>query len=271
MTIKETQQAQAESITTEAVRDFWQANPLCANGISHPLGSREFFEVYNGQREEIESVEYSYRLHEYKNFKDKKVLDVGCGNGYVLSKYATEGAEVFGVDITQASVDLCNKRFGYLGLKGHFQVADAQAIPFPDDTFDCVCSMGVLHHVPDTQKAINEIYRVLKPGGRLIVMFYHRNSAKYKLKYRVFSWFSGKSMEQLVNEFDGVGNPKGTVFSKQQLGKMLEQFSEIEMSVGYLETRDVILRGARFLPVNLFSPLARWIGWNLYAKARKPR
>jgi ubiquinone/menaquinone biosynthesis C-methylase UbiE len=270
MSTKHTESNLAQ-LTTDDVRAFWQKNPLCSNGIPHPLGSREFFEVYDGQREGIESILYSYALHEYRDFKGKKVLDVGSGNGYVLSKYAAEGAEVFGIDITQAGIDLCRKRFDHLNLKGNFQVADAQALPFPDNTFDCVCSMGVLHHVPDTQKAIEEIYRVIKPGGRLIVMFYHRNSAKYQLKYRVWSWVTGKSMQQLVNEFDGIGNPKGTVFSKKQLNAMLSRFTEVKMQVGYLETRDVILRGARHLPDNLFKLLAPLLGWNLYAKGRKPK
>jgi len=256
--------------TTSDVRSFWQANPLCVGGNPYEPGSQEFFEYYNSQREAIESIPYSYALHEYRDFKGKKVLDVGSGNGYVLSKYAAEGAEVFGIDITEAGIDLCRKRFEYLGLEGEFRVADAQDIPFPDNTFDCVCSMGVLHHVPDTKKALDEIFRVLKPGGLLIVMFYHCHSAKYQFKYRVWSLLTGKSMQQLVNEFDGVGNPKGTVFSRAELRKMLACFTDIRMNVGYLEICDIILRGARFFPGRLFQPLAPLIGWNLYAKARKP-
>ena len=258
------------AITTNDVKSFWQNNPLCVAGIPHEPGTLEFFEVFDAQRESIEPLPISYVLHEYTDFKCRKVLDVGCGNGYVLSKYALEGGEVYGIDITQAGVDLCLKRFELFGLVGNFRVADAQDIPYPDSTFDCVCSMGVLHHVPDTQKALDEIFRVLKPGGRLIVMFYHRHSAKYQLKYRVWSWVTGKSMQQLVNEFDGVGNPKGVVSSRSELRKRLHRFSEIQMHIGFLETRDIILRGARFLPERLFQPLAPLIGWNLYAKARKP-
>jgi ubiquinone/menaquinone biosynthesis C-methylase UbiE len=257
-------------VTTEEVRSYWQGNPLCSNIIPHPLGSKEFFEEYNALRETIESIEYSYRLHEYRDFKGKKVLDVGSGNGYVLSKYATEGAEVYGVDITPAGIDLCRKRFEYLGLKGDFRVADAQALPFDDNTFDCVCSMGVLHHVPNTQKAVDEIFRVLKPGGRLIVMFYHRNSAKYQWSYRVRSWFSGKSMTQLANEFDGIGNPKGEVFSKSELAEVLKEFKDIKMFTGFLQSEDIVVRGGRFIPDFIFKPLAGLIGWNLYAKAKKP-
>jgi SAM-dependent methyltransferase len=269
MTMNRTRHEQSQ-VTTEQVRDFWQENPLCAIGIPHALGSPEFFETYDAQREAIEPLPFSYALHEYRDFTGKRVLDVGSGNGYVLARYAAEGAAVSGIDITEAGIDLCRQRFAYLGLEGDFRVADAQHIPFPDDTFDCVCSMGVLHHVPDTRKAVTEIFRVLKPGGRLIVMFYHRHSAKYQFKHRVWSWLTGKGMQQLVNEFDGVGNPKGTVFSRSELADILARFSDIEMQVGYLDPGDIVLRGARFLPRNLFAPLAPWLGWNLYAKARKP-
>ena len=259
-----------KNVTTDQVKSFWEEKPLCSEGNPHELGSIEFFEFYNLEREAIEPIPYSYDLHEYVDFKDKKVLDVGSGNGYVLSKYASEGAEVFGIDITEAGIELCRKRFEILDLKGDFRIADAEDIPFPDNSFDCVCSMGVLHHVPNTQKALDEIYRVLKPGGRLIVMFYHRHSAKYQFSYRIRSLFTGKSLQQLVNEFDGSGNPKGSVFSKKELRIMLSRFTDIKMKVGFLETEDIILRGARYLPANLFMPFASLIGWNLYAKARKP-
>lgn len=259
-----------DAVTTEEVRAFWQHNPLCVSGNPYEPSTATFFDFYNEQRESIESISYSYALHEYPAFKGKKVLDVGSGNGYVLSKYAAEGAEVFGIDITEAGIDLCRKRFELQGLSGDFRVADAQNLSFPNDFFDCVCSMGVLHHVPDTQRAINEIFRVLKPGGRLIVMFYHRHSAKYQFKYRVLSLFTDKTMQQLVNEFDGVGNPKGVVSSRKELGARLNRFKDVQMHVGYLDTNDITVRGGRFLPTRLFQPLAPLIGWNLYAKARKP-
>lgn len=258
-------------ITTDSVRSFWQKNPLCAKSIPYRNGSREYFEQYDKLREEIEPISYSYSLHEYSEFKGKMVLDVGSGNGYVLSKYAREGANVYGIDITDVGIKLCRERFEHFGIKGNFEVADAQDIPFQDNTFDCVCSMGVLHHVPNTSKALDEIYRVLKPGGRLIVMFYHRNSAKYQFMFRIRSWLTGKSLDQLVNEFDGVGNPKGTVFSRSELRNILHKFHDVKTNVGYLSKGDlnIFRRGSRYLPtfvVKFFEPL--W-GWNLYAKARK--
>ena len=118
-------------------------------------------EYYDRLREANESVDFSFRLHEYRDFRDRKVLDVGCGNGYVLSRFAREGADVSGVDLTDAAVGLCRKRFEYLGLSGAFRRGNAEALPLPDGSLDCVTSIGVLHDTPDTAKAVAEVHRVL--------------------------------------------------------------------------------------------------------------
>jgi SAM-dependent methyltransferase len=264
-------ESKRNGVRTEDVKDFWEANPLCSHIIPHALGSEDFFRAYDAEREAIESPARSAEIHEYRSFAGKRVLDVGSGNGYVLSRYALVGAEVFGVDLTDQAIALCRQRFSYMGLVGDFRVADAEKLPFPDNSFDCVCSMGVLHHVPDTERAIREIVRVLRPGGRLIVMFYHRNSAKYRWAFPLLSLLTGKSLSQLVNEFDGVGNPKGSVYSRSQLRLLLRDFTDLRMDVGYVVNSDIVPRGARYLPKGLFSWLGPLLGWNLYAKALKPK
>src|SRR4051812_34940901 len=116
----------SKAIQIEDVRSFWDANPLCAAAIPYPLGSAEYFTYYDGLREANESLAFSYQIHEYRTFAGKKVLDVGCGNGYVLSKYAQESADVYGVDLTPTAVSLCQQRFALLGLEGKFSVANAE-------------------------------------------------------------------------------------------------------------------------------------------------
>lgn len=81
-------------------------------------------------------------------------------------------------------------------------MGNAEELPFKGETFDCACSMGVLHHTPSPSKAVEEIFRVLKPGGRLVVMCYHRNSALYRLTFPYLSLVTGKSLRQLVYEMD---------------------------------------------------------------------
>ncbi|MEZ4561153.1 MAG: class I SAM-dependent methyltransferase [Thermomicrobiales bacterium] len=253
----------------DEVKSFWEAHPVAAAAVPYPLGTTEYFAHYDGLREANESQAFSAWLHEYDAFAGKSVLDVGCGNGYVLANYARAGARVTGVDLTEAAVRLARQRFVQAGLVGAFQTATAEALPFSDDSFDCVCSMGVLHHTPDTARAVAEIWRVLRPGGRLIVMFYHRDSALYRVNFRLQQLFGAKSLQQLVNEVDGIGNPKGDVYSRTELEALLENFVDLEMFAGVLSGWMVLPRGGRFLPQRLLQPLASRWGWFLYAKGRK--
>jgi ubiquinone/menaquinone biosynthesis C-methylase UbiE len=253
------------------IEKFWDKSPLCSLEIKHEPGSKEFYDEFDYLREEIESLDFAKRYYEFNRYQNQTILDVGCGNGYLLSKYAQAGANVTGIDITSKAIELTQQRFINLGLKANILKADAQSLPFDDQSFDCVTSVGVLHHVPDTQKAINEIHRVLKPGGQFISMFYHRNSAKFQFKFRILSLIKGRSKEQLANEFDGLENPKGSVFNRQELAKMLSKFEKLAFEVGYLDTSDLTLKKLAFLPNNLFSPLKSTLGWNLYCKATKAK
>ena len=255
-----------QDVDLERVRRFWQANPVAASAIPFPLGTPEYFSYYDRLRQENESVAFSAELHEYDRFAGRSVLDVGSGNGYVLSRYAAAGADTYGVDITEAGIALCRRRFSLLGLRGHFTVGNAEALPYASESFDCVCSMGVLHHTPDTATAVREVHRVLKPGGRLIVMFYHRNSFHYRVLFPVRRLISGKSLQQSVNEVDGVGNPKGDVYSREELRALLSGFCELEMFAGVLPWHRLgALR--RFVPGVARTWSERRLGWLLYAKA----
>jgi SAM-dependent methyltransferase len=261
--------ADGSRVGLESIRKFWEANPLAVAAIEDPPGTSEFFRRYDQLREANESVEFSYKLHEYRENAGRKVLDIGCGNGYVASRYAREGADTFGIDLTEAAVRLSRQRFDLLGLKGGFATASAEELPFANETFDCVCSMGVLHHTPDPERAIKEIHRVLKPGGRVILMLYHRDSALYQVRFRLEALGTKKPRHQLVNEVDGAGNPKGDVYSRRQAVKLLRDFQRHELQVGLLRPWMVVPRGSRFIPQWFLRPFDRRWGWFLYAKAMK--
>lgn len=259
-----------QGITTDEVRRFWQENPLCAAAIPYERGTREYFQHHNFLREAIEPPDFANRIHEFDAFRGKKVLEVGCGNGYVLSKYAAQGAEVFGVDITDVAVELTKQRFAVNGLTGHFQTGDAENLPFDDDTFDCVCSMGVLHHVPNTERGFDELFRVLKPGGRVIVMLYHRHSVWYQCGMRLRSLIGGKSMQRLVNEVDGAGNPKGAVYTANEMRALLRRYDNVETFAGCITGDMVLPKFGSLVPNRILKPFERRWGWFLYGKGTKP-
>jgi ubiquinone/menaquinone biosynthesis C-methylase UbiE len=108
--------------------------------------------------------------------RGKRVLEVGCGTGLILSRVAAEATEAIGMDLSKGMLKSARER----GLS--VAVASATQLPFPDNSFDVVCSFKVLAHVPDIRSALSEITRVTRPGGRMVLEFYNPWSVRYLAK-----------------------------------------------------------------------------------------
>lgn len=106
-------------------------------------------------------------LKEY-NPKDK-ILEAGCGFGcwiFILSKI---GFDVYGIDISQSSLELAKQHSRDVGLKYKLLLSDLRKIPIKDNFFDVVVSYGAIEHFPDSHNALREFYRVLRPGGACLI------------------------------------------------------------------------------------------------------
>ncbi len=265
------------------VRHYWNANPVATEGIAEQAGSAEFFSAFDAIREaeNCEPYAYSDLIHGYSASQGKRVLDVGCGNGYVLSRYARKGADVTGVDLTAKAIELSRRRFELEGLSGDFEQIDGVHLPYPDNEFDIVCSMGVLHHIPDPGPTVDEIYRVLKPGGKVIIMLYYRysynNMVVLPLKRLFDRRYKGMSHQDALNRNDGAGCPLVMVYSRPEAHKLLHRFKDHDFRLNLLSWRQLFLlphKAAAIAGRILGSPsdtwLARRLGWNLYVTATKP-
>ncbi len=115
----------------------------------------------------------------FPEMRCKEVLEIGCGGGLDGSLFAACGAHYTGIDLTELAVCASRRYFEVLGLPGVFQVANAEELGFRDSSFDVVYSYGVLHHTPNPAKAIHEIDRVLRPGGKAYLMLYNKHSINY--------------------------------------------------------------------------------------------
>jgi len=295
--------SQANAQLKERVRAFWQENPCGTKFADAPPGSRRFYEL-------VEQHRYSKEWHipqaaGFAQTKNLRVLEIGCGLGTDGAQFAKAGADYTGVDLTEAAVDLSRLRFELANLKGTFRTADAEQLDFPDDSFDLVYSHGVLHHTPDIEKAINEVHRVLKPGGRAVVMLYHRDSYNYRINISVLrragvkllKWNAGLKLVQLVTgepesalrehakrlntdnsylsaeEFlsqntDGAGNPLARVYSRSEAASLFRNFSQTTTRIYFLNKRWVPIVGP-LLPRTLESKLAERWGWHLWIYATK--
>jgi SAM-dependent methyltransferase len=288
----------------ERVRAFWQANPCGVKFADAAPGTRHFYEL-------VEAHRYTKEWHipaaaDFAGARGLKVLEIGCGLGTDGAQFAEAGADYTGVDLTEAAVELARRRFELFDLPGAFQTADAENLAFPNDSFDLVYSHGVLHHTPETGKAIQEIHRVLRPRGRAVVMLYHRGSYNYRVNIsllrragaQLLKWETGiklvnkitgepleslreharllkteresylKPDEFLSQNTDGAGNPLARVYSRKEARELFKDFSEVTLKTYFLNKRWLPVIG-NVLPRSLESRLASRWGWHLWIYATK--
>jgi len=108
----------------------------------------------------------------FTDFKGLKTLEIGVGLGSNHQKLAELGAILSDVDLTSRAINHTRRRFELMGLNSELQIADSENLPFAYNSSDAVYSWGVLHHSPETQKAVDEVFRVLHPSGFAIIMIY---------------------------------------------------------------------------------------------------
>jgi SAM-dependent methyltransferase len=157
----------------QAVHDFWN-NESCGESLYLEGDSRDDYLRQSNIRYDLEP--YILEFAGFDQLKGKKVLEIGTGLGADHQKFSEAGAILYGIDLTRRAVEHSQRRFRVFGLKTNLQVADAEDLPFENESFDRVYSWGVLHHTPNTERAIAEASRVLKPGGVAKIMIYHKYS-----------------------------------------------------------------------------------------------
>jgi len=204
------------------------------------------------------------------------VLEIGAGIGTDLAQFAASGARVTDLDLSSGHLELARENFERRGLCGTFVLHDAESLPFEDNRFDVVYSNGVIHHTPNTHDVVREMFRVLKPGGRAIVMVYAENSIHYwrNLVWTIGikggeleSWSMGDIMSRAVERSDNAAaRPLVKVYTKRRLRALFEGFEDISIVQRQMVGAEVPRLLAR-IPV---ATLGEIMGWNLVIKARKP-
>jgi len=184
------------SVESEGIRkesfDYWNGGiPGTVEGgyqsgrVSKQSLSKEWF--LQGDTVRYEQYPNLQLFADFENFRGCRVLDIGPGRGQDAHNYIRAGAKVSILEYASQGVDIVRERLRVFGLASCLIQGDVTAIPYRDQTFDLVYSYGVLHHVPDIEKAISEVYRVLKPGGTAKIMVYHKGYFYYKDMF--LKWF----------------------------------------------------------------------------------
>lgn len=289
-----------------ATRRFWSTYQPGFRFADSPVGTRAFFDEVSAYRYTLEP--HIFDVVQFDRWSGCEVLEAGCGIGTDGAQFAAAGARYTGLDASMTALRLAHRRFTLEDLTGQFVAGSVTNLPFKDESFDLVFSHGVIHHVHDTAAAVNEFHRVLKPGGTVLVMVYHRRSFNYFVTIMLLrralvgllvlpkadvlvSRVTGEPQEvlaghkQLLSQHgvrylldrdlflsrntDGPGNPLSKAYSRAEVEDLFsDRFGLVSTHLRYLNLR-LYPRGARLASTRLANWLERRLGWHLYVEAKK--
>jgi SAM-dependent methyltransferase len=213
----------------ESVRDFWN-EAACGETLYLKNLSREGFEEQAQQRYRLEP--YIIDFAGFDGVKGKRLLEIGVGLGAEHERFAEAGAELYGIDLTERAIEHTRHRLSIYGLASKLAVGDAEQLEFQNEWFDIVYSWGVLHHTPDTPKAIEEVWRVLKPGGIARVMIYHKYSLVGFMLWVRYALFKLRPWLRLSDIYDRHLESPGTkAYSVKEAGELFAGFREVHIQV----------------------------------------
>jgi ubiquinone/menaquinone biosynthesis C-methylase UbiE len=262
----------------------WGASPTgWTSAREYKPGTKEFFDKANHFRDNFEQP-WLTDVVPFHQMAGKRVLEIGFGPGYDAIKFIKAGADYSGVDITPENVERTKKHLAHFGLTPNVQQGDAENLPFPDTTFDVVYSNGVLHHVPDMEKAFREARRVLKPGGQFIVLLYNKYSVFYiglVLVHYLTGGFRSETLAQRRSRIEASSAdaaPIVNVYSKNELGKILNRqgFNTQSITVRKCTPEDFpasakVGKLYRIAPPSFYRAMGRAAGWYLIANSTVQR
>ena len=250
--------------TTAEVRAYWDRHIHDLEITRHPVGSRGFFDDLDQYH--FEKLHHLLDLVPFDRCRGEAVLEVGCGAGVDLARFARGGAQVTGVDLAPSAIALARANFEQQGLKGRFEIADGEALPFADNAFDLVFAHGVVQYTANPQRLVDECRRVLKPGGQAIFQVYNR-----------VSWLNALSKLMKV----GLEHEDAPVLLKLSIGefrRLLGGFRNVRIVAERFPVRSRLhggWKGAVYngLFVGTFNTLPRSLvrrfGWHLLAFCTK--
>ena len=256
------------------VASFWDTEP-CG---SRYLGEEFDFEHHAAERYRLEP--YIPEFAKFKFSAGLRILEIGVGMGADYEQWLRAGAIAAGVDLSESSLSRARQRCEQAGLKPDLRQADAENLPFENDSFDVVYSYGVMHHSPNTQQCLDEALRVLKPDGTARIMLYHHASLTGIMLWLRFGMWRGQSIRRCV--YERLESPGTKTFTRGEVAAMMRHFADLHIEQVF-SPGDLLLSkpSARFqsliyrvawklFPRSLVRKIARRWGLFLLITARKP-
>jgi ubiquinone/menaquinone biosynthesis C-methylase UbiE len=214
----------------QAVGAFWE-QASCGEVYAEGTDDRARFEAQARSRYAMEP--FIFPFARFNDARGKDVLEIGVGMGADHVEWAKAGPRsLTGIDLTQRAVEHTRRRLELYGLASTVQQGDAENLPFADESFDIVYSWGVLHHSPGTARAVDEVWRVLRPGGRAVVMVYHRASIVGWLLWTRYALLRGRPRTSLEDIYaQHLESPGTKSYSEKGVTELFGRFSQVRTSI----------------------------------------
>lgn len=246
------------------VREYWNTHIHDLDVSTNAPGTPGFFADLDAYH--FEKLHHLLRLVDFDAYKGRAVLDVGCGAGVEVVRFARGGARIVGVDVSDQAVALTQANARHQGVAAELAVADGEALPFGDGQFDFVYAHGVIQYAADDAAVVAECLRVLRPGGVVMFQVYNRVSWLHLLS---------KVMKVPLEHEDA---PFLRRYSIGEFRRMLAGFESVEIVPERFPVKSRLHKGWKgalynWCFVGTFNALPRsWVrrfGWHLLAFCRK--
>lgn len=245
----------------DSVRDFWNTQSC---GEVYAEGDSPAARLEQQARERYALEPVIHRFADFPSGRGKDVLEIGVGMGADHLEWAKSSpASLTGIDLTPRAIEFTAQRLALYNLHSSLRVADAENLPFPDNSFDIVYSYGVLHHSPDTAQAIREVRRVLRPGGVARIMIYHSRSLVGYMLWMRYALLAGKPFRPLREIYaQHLESPGTKAFSQSEARSMFSGFISVDTRI-VLGPGDLLLGavGQRHRGLLLRAAKALWPRW----------
>lgn len=250
--------------TSADVRQYWNAHIHDLDISQHQAGTPAFFADLDQYH--FEKLHHLLRLVDFSAWRDRRVLDVGCGAGVEVVRFARGGARVVGVDVSDRAVALTAENARQQGVHAELAVADGERLPLADASCDFVYAHGVVQYAADDRRVVAECHRVLRPGGTALFQVYNRVSWLHLLS---------KVMKVPLEHEDA---PVLRRYSIGELRRLVGAFDEVEIIPERFPVKSRLHKGWKGAAYNAvfvgtFNALPRaWVrrfGWHLLARCRK--
>jgi 2-polyprenyl-3-methyl-5-hydroxy-6-metoxy-1,4-benzoquinol methylase len=269
------------AVPIRKVAEFWDARPCNVRHSPKAMGTREYFDEVEARRYFVEP--HIPEFADFKRWRDKRVLEIGCGIGTDTINFARNGAWVTAVDLSRRSIEIAKKHAEVYGLGDRikFYTGNAEELTafVPVEAYDLIYSFGVIHHTPRPQHVIEHLRRYAKSGGTIKLMLYHRRS--WKVFGIVLGYGRGQfwKLDKIVARHSEAqtGCPITYTYVPRQVVELLNGFHVGEIAhifpyrvADYVGYRYVKVWYFRIMPRPLFRWLERHFGWHLCVTAEAP-